>query len=341
MLRLFKSHFIYRLLPEKDLRHTGDSMTSDVSISQYSREKYNRYEGIIDKNDLTIVIPTLNEALGIGQVIEKVIDEGYFNILVVDGYSSDETIDVVNGYDVQVLNQMGKGKTGAIRTCINHVKTPYFVVIDGDTTYDPKDIQKFLPHIRYYNQIIGAREKGRDNISQLNRFGNWIINKVFNLMFGTSLQDVCSGLYALNTRFAKGLILETHGFDVEVEIAAQAADSGSITQIPISFSKRVGLQKLNPWKDGIKILLTTLKLARIYNSIILYSLLSALTIIPGSLLLLWVFIESLKGQWHNGVALLGIMLTLLATQSFTISAIASQQRRLEQRLLRQMQSGRN
>ncbi|MHA2052073.1 MAG: glycosyltransferase family 2 protein [Candidatus Hodarchaeales archaeon] len=314
-------------------------MESDVSISRYSREKFIDYKGIIDKNDITIVIPTLNEALGIGQVIEDVINEGYFKILIIDGYSSDETVEIVNGYDVQVLNQIGKGKTGAIKTCINHVKTPYFVVIDGDTTYDPKDIVKFLPHIRYYNQIIGARDKGRDNISKINRFGNWIINTVFNLMFGTSLSDVCSGLYALNTQFAKGLTLETQGFDVEVEIAAQAADSGSITQVPISFSKRVGLQKLHPWKDGTKILLTTLKLARTYNAISLYSLISTLTIIPGSLLLIWVFLETLNQRWHNGMALLGIMFTLLATQSFTISTIASQQRRLEQRLLRKMQSG--
>jgi dolichol-phosphate mannosyltransferase len=314
-------------------------MTSDVAISRYSREKYNGPKGIIDKNDITIVIPTLNEALGIGQVIEKVLDEEYFNILVVDGYSNDETIDVVNGYEVKVVNQIGKGKTGAINTCINHVETPYFVVIDGDTTYDPKDIAKFLPHLQYYNQIIGARAKGRDNISQLNRFGNWVINKVFNLLFGTSLSDVCSGLYALNTQFAKGLTLETQGFDVEAEIAAQAADSGSITQVPISYSERIGLQKLNPWKDGAKILLTIFKLARIYNAIILYTFISALTIIPGSLLLVWVFLETLKGQWHNGVALLAIMLTLLATQAFTISTIASQQRRLEQRLLRKMRSG--
>ena len=155
--------------------------------------------------------------------------------------------------------------------------------MDGDATYDPKDIEKFKPHMKFYNEIIGVRTSGREKITKLNRFGNWLINKFFNMMFGTSLTDVCSGLYCLNTEFAKGLILNTQGFDVEVEIAAQAADSGSITQVPITFAERIGIQKLNPWKDGAKIIFSIFKLARIYNAIILYSFISALTIIPAFL----------------------------------------------------------
>lgn len=312
-------------------------MTSDVTINSYSHRKTTgSLDDIVEKEDVTIVVPTLNEAMGIGQVIEQIIDEGYYNILVVDGYSSDETVEVARRYDVNIINQHGNGKTGAIKTCIDHITTPYFIVIDGDSTYDPKDIRRFLPHLKHYNQIIGARTKGRDNISRLNRFGNWLINKFFNLMFGTKFTDVCSGLYALNTTFARELILDTQGFEVEVEIAAQAADYGSVTEVPITYSKRVGLQKLNPWRDGLKIILTILLLARTYNSVILYSFISAFTIIPAVIMLFWVFLETLNGVWHNGVALIGILLAILATQAFTISTLASQQRRLEQRLLRKM-----
>ncbi len=292
------------------------------------------FDDIVEKDDITVVVPTLNEALGIGKVIENIIDEGYYNILVVDGYSIDDTIEVVKQYDVKIIHQHGNGKTGAIKTCIDHIKSPYFVVIDGDTTYDPKDIKRFLPHMRYYNQIIGARSKGRDNISRLNRLGNWIINRIFNLLFGTNLSDVCSGLYSLNTEFAKNMILDTQGFDVEVEIAAQAAISGSITEVPVNYYKRIGLQKLNPLRDGFIILTTIFRLARTFNSVIFYSFISALLIVPAAILLFWVSLETFKGEWHNGFALIGVMLVLLSTQAFTISTIASQQRRVEQRLMR-------
>ncbi len=314
-------------------------MTSDVTISVPPYGRINTGDDeTISKDNITVVIPTLNEAMGIGQVIESLIFEGYFNILLIDGFSLDNTLEIANGFDIKILQQLGKGKTGAIKTCIDHIKTPYFVVIDGDTTYNPKDIKKFLPHMKYYNQVIGARESGSEHISKLHRFGNWIINKFFNLMFGTKLTDVCSGLYALNTAFSKDLILNTQGFEVEVEIAAQSANSGSITEIPISFSKRAGIKKLNPWKDGAKILYAIFKLARIHNAVILYSFICALTIIPAIVLLAWSFFGSMNEIWHNSYALLGMMLTILAAQAFTISTIASQQRQLEQRLIRRIKT---
>jgi dolichol-phosphate mannosyltransferase len=308
-------------------------MKPDITVNAYSRTT-GTYDDSVEKDDVTIVVPTLNEALGIGQVIEKIMNEGYYNILVVDGYSSDDTIEVARQYDVKIIHQHGNGKTGAIKTSVDHIKSPYFVVIDGDTTYDPKDIKRFLPHMRYYNQIIGARKKGRENISKLNRFGNWMINRLFNLLFGTNLTDVCSGLYSINTEFAKNLILDTQGFDVEVEIAAQAANSGSITEVPVNYYQRVGLQKLNPLRDGFAIISTIFRLARIFNSVIFYSFLSAFLIVPAAMLLFWVFLEIYRGTWHNGLALIGVMLVLLSTQAFTISTIASQQRRVEQRLMR-------
>ena len=214
-------------------------MNSDTTPSDYIDNKFNDiHMNFVDKDDVTIVIPTLNEEMGIGPVLEGLSEQKYYNILIVDGYSSDATLDVVKSYGVNVIQQHGLGKTGAIKTAIDHVKTPYMVLIDGDFTYDPKDIDLFLPHLRYYSQIIGSRKNGRENISKFNRLGNWVINRTFNLLFGTNLTDVCSGLYALDTSFAKGMVLETKGFDVEVEIAAQASEVGSITEVPISFGSR-------------------------------------------------------------------------------------------------------
>jgi len=220
---------------------------------------------IINKDNFTIVIPVLNEEKGIGKVIQDVKKEGYHNILVVDGYSTDKTVSIASKNGVKVIFQKGVGKTGAIKTAIQHVKTPYFIIMDGDCTYNSKDIIKFLPHIQKYDEVIGARTIGRKNIPILNRFGNWIINQTFNLLFGTNLIDVCSGMYALKTNFAKKMTFKTKGFDVEVEIAAQTAINGRITHVPIKYFKRVGKQKLRPLQDGIHILRTILKLAIFYN----------------------------------------------------------------------------
>ncbi len=52
-------------------------MTSDVTINSDSRRKtIGSLDDIVDKEDVTVVVPTLNEALWIGQFIEKIIGHG-------------------------------------------------------------------------------------------------------------------------------------------------------------------------------------------------------------------------------------------------------------------------
>lgn len=305
------------------------------------REKFQGYEidnsiSKVNKDDITVVIPVLNEEEGIGKVIREVKEEGYYNILVIDGYSTDETVHIASTNNVEVIFQHGIGKTGAIQTAIDHVRTQYFVVMDGDCTYSPKDIRNFLDHIQEYDEIIGVRTFGRENIPLMNRFGNWVINLTFNLLFGANLVDVCSGMYALRTDFANQLSLKTAGFDVEVEVAAQAASQGRITQVPIYYNKRVGRQKLHPLRDGLLIFSTIWKLARSYNPVFLFSSLTALTMIPALIILLWVLLERLHGIWHNGLALFGVLLIIISLLSITIGIISTLLKRMEQRIIKKL-----
>jgi len=91
----------------------------------------------IGKGDVTAVIPTLNEEEGIGQVIGELREEGYDNVLVVDGYSTDGTVKVAESNGCYVVFQHGRGKCGAVETAIENVKTPFMLVMDGDCTCDP------------------------------------------------------------------------------------------------------------------------------------------------------------------------------------------------------------
>lgn len=46
---------------------------------------------VVAFDDVTIVIPALNECEAVGKVIDELNREGFLNILVVDGYSKDGT----------------------------------------------------------------------------------------------------------------------------------------------------------------------------------------------------------------------------------------------------------
>ncbi|MEM3713494.1 MAG: glycosyltransferase [Nitrososphaeria archaeon] len=72
----------------------------------------------VPKDQVTIILPTLNEEKAIGQIIEEIKQQGYTNILVVDGYSKDKTVEIAKQKGATVIYQHGKGKAGAIKTAI-------------------------------------------------------------------------------------------------------------------------------------------------------------------------------------------------------------------------------
>ena len=73
--------------------------------------------------DVCILIPTLNEAATIGQLIKDFRQEGFSNILVIDGNSKDGTGQIAEAEGAKVVMQTGKAKVGRITRNIPIVQT--------------------------------------------------------------------------------------------------------------------------------------------------------------------------------------------------------------------------
>ena len=287
------------------------------------------------KDQVTVVLPVLNEAEAVSSVIEEVKSEGYNNILVVDGYSDDKTDRIASSAGVVVLYQHGAGKAGAVKTAIERAETPYILFMDGDATYDPKDIWRLLNHNERYSHVIGVRD--RKYIPRVHRFGNWVISQVFSALFQVKASDVCSGMYLLEADEAKNYNLQEPGFIAEIELAAQSASTGTLTEVPINYRPRVGSRKLNTWRHGLAILSAAFGLARRNNPIMLYSGLASLSVVPAVSILGWVAFEQLTSHvWHSGWALFGVVLSLVAVQSFTLASVSILTKHVEERLARRI-----
>jgi dolichol-phosphate mannosyltransferase len=209
--------------------------------------------------------------------------------------------------------------------------------MDGDGSYDPKDIWRLLNHADNHAQVIGVRD--RKHIPQLHRFGNWMISELFSLLFGVRVTDVCSGMYLLDASKAGGHNLEEPGFVAEIELAAQTASMQALTEVPINYRPRIGTRKLRTWSDGRAILSAAFKLALRYNPVFLYSGLATLSVIPAGSILLWVLWEWLATRvWHSGWALLGTILLFVAAQAFTLMSVSLLTKHAERRLLREIRN---
>jgi dolichol-phosphate mannosyltransferase len=265
---------------------------------------------------------------------------GYRKILVVDGYSTDGSPAIAAKNGARVVGQLGKGKTGALLTAVKYVKTPFMLIMDGDYTYDPSCIKRIMAHASEYDEVIGARTNGREHIPLLNRLGNHVLNWVFRLLFAVRLSDVCSGMYLLRTSAVKRIDLMTGGFDVEVEIASQLAQGGRVAEVPVNYRPRLGVKKLSSLRHGLKIGTSIIRLANIYNPVLLYSGVIGMAIIPSIIILTWAIYERLIwNRWHPDLLLLAVMLFVVATQALSVATISIMIQRSVRRMRHLAQTG--
>jgi dolichol-phosphate mannosyltransferase len=282
---------------------------------------------------VTVVIPTLNEEEAIGPLIEETRTAGYEKILVVDGYSNDRTKEIAESKGAKVVGQHGKGKTGALLVARDIVDTPYFILMDGDCTYDPKDIDRFVIHLDGYDHIIGFRPKNSENISRTHRFGNWVLTTAFNLLMGSNVPDVACGMYMMRTDKIRQLVVDRFGFEVDQEIAAQMLIEGKVTYVPINYRKRLGEVKAPTWSQGFRALFAMIGLARRYNPILLFSLAAAVAIIPAIAMLVYAsYLYLFLHSYHAGYFLGSLMFFVIGGQGLTVATIGAMLRRMERKL---------
>ena len=297
----------------------------------------------IGPEDVTILIPTLNEEEAIGSVIQELKRYGYRNILIVDGYSNDRTVEIARANGAEVIYQVGHGKALAVKTGLDHVKTPYVLIMDGDGTYDPKDIEKMLKAAveHQLDEVIGYR-MNRENIPVTNRIGNRLISSLLSLLIGQRIKDPCSGMYLLRTDLAKNLEITATGFDIEVEIVAQMLSLGNVAEVPISYRERIGRSKLSWFRAGCRIIWTAFKLGWLYNPVFMFTAISSILGVAGFIIMIWqLTLRYLYGEamWSPGWIFFGLTLLILGLQALTVAVISLLLKRMERRIIRLYRKG--
>ena len=249
--------------------------------------------------DVCILIPTLNEEESIGGIVKEFKSAGFENILVIDGNSEDSTREIAKREGARVEVQQGKGKGAAVKQAFDAIEDDIIVMIDGDGTYLPSEVNKLLdPIIKgKAEHVIGNRFAYGGAFARLHRIGNWVLNKIFGFGYGIRLNDILSGYRALTRDAVRKMNLEKEGFEIETEMAIESVKRGiRIKEVPIRYEKRKGKSKLNFVRDGSKIAYTLYVLARTHNPIFYFGIIGSLFIAAGILSGIYVVIE-----WFNGV----------------------------------------
>jgi len=295
-----------------------------------------------NKDEVCILIPTLNEGLTIGNIVREFTALGYTHILVIDGKSTDTTVKNAREAGANVRTQSGKGKGNAIIEAFEIIEQPYILMLDGDGTYSAKDAEKMLtPLFLGFDQVIGDRlinaEEG--SFSHLNLFGNHMLNLLFKVAHSRDLHDILSGYRA----FTKLAILQMHlkerGFEIETEISVESVRNGQrIMVVPIKYSSRPGTAtKLSPFHDGIKIVSTIYRLARVNNPMFYFGMMGMFTTVLGLLIGVFVVIEWLHNIEHIPLTILTVLLIVVGIEIFMFGMISDMLLIFHREIIREIQ----
>jgi dolichol-phosphate mannosyltransferase len=292
-----------------------------------------------------VAIPTLNEAKAIGLVLDEVLSLGVSrdSIVVVDGGSTDGTREAVILRGVKLVDQEGRGKVGAIKTVAKLANgVDYVVFLDGDYTYPAKYIPVLVREAcsNGYDLVIGARkvlEPGTQSF--LYGLGNKILTKTFNLLFGTRLSDVLSGMYVVRADVLRELGFESRGFGIESEIVAHVVSQGyKVHEVPIEYRRRVDEEgKKLGIRHGFHILADMVRMAWRYNPTFFIFTLGSLALVVGLPLGLYVaYHYFFTGVKYYVKGLVAIILTLAGFQSLLLAVLSIYLKRMELRVLREL-----
>ncbi|WP_254862195.1 S-layer glycoprotein N-glycosyltransferase AglJ [Halovivax gelatinilyticus] len=298
----------------------------------------------LSKSSVCVLLPTLDEAATIGDVIDSFRRRGYENVLVVDGGSTDGTREIAADRGVRVMTQSGTGKGQAVREAVERIDVPYVLMLDGDGTYDPDDAERMLePLAEGSEHVIGDRFADMEDgaMTRLNRFGNRVINRAFETIHGEPYVDILSGYRAFTTDSFEQCGLTADGFTIETELAVECVKQGiDTTVVPVSYAERPDESETNlhPIRDGGRIIVALYSLARTSNPLFYFGTLGVGSIIAGGLVATYVLYQWVAyGIGHNILALVSAAAILLGVQllmfgvlsDMIVSLHRDQRRRLE------------
>lgn len=229
----------------------------------YFSKKF-KFSMTIGPKNITIVIPTYNEAENIASISREILKcLPAAKIIIVDDDSKDGTGKIANSLKekdsrVKFISREGK-KRSFSGSYIEGFKTAlgdnadYIIQMDADFSHDPKYLPRIIENLKNYNVVIGSRYVKNGNIE------NWsILRRLISrggsiysqIVAGLPVNDPTAGFVGWKKEALEKIDLDSirsNGYAFQIEMKFNAyKNKDKIKEIPVTFiDRKFGASKMS------------------------------------------------------------------------------------------------
>jgi dolichol-phosphate mannosyltransferase len=198
--------------------------------------------------ELSVLIPALDEAESLRVLLPELRTaltrmNLSFEILVVDGGSTDETRGVAESSGARFLRQSRKGYGNALGDGFEAARGDYVLTMDADYSHEPSFIASLWAAREAADVVIASRyvEGGSAEMSPLRALLSRLLNRVYRRFLDLEYHDLSSGFRLYRVSALATVEPVGHDFDYLPELLVLLYAQGyRIREIPFSYRPRKG-----------------------------------------------------------------------------------------------------
>jgi glycosyltransferase involved in cell wall biosynthesis len=203
---------------------------------------------------VSVVFPAYNEEEGIADAVRSFgALESVDEVVVVDNNSGDRTAELAAQAGGRVVREERQGYGFALRRGLAEATGDLIIMAEPDGTFVADDVYKLLAYSGDAELVLGTRTTReliweQANMGRFLRWGNWIVAKLLEVLYGTpSLTDCGCTLRLVHRdaleRFRDRLTVGSSHFLPEMVILARLHDV-TMLEVPVSYRARKGSSKI-------------------------------------------------------------------------------------------------